>query len=73
MKKININKKNSYSRPFFGLVRHPEARCRGLAPYPVVLESLGLRGGPKTAQYGQKRPKMTSRESKLIKPIKIAK
>ena len=45
MKKNNINKKNSYSRPFFGLVRHPEARCRGLAPYPVVLESLGLRGG----------------------------
>ena len=42
MKKNNINKKNSYSRPFFGLVRHPEARCRALAPYPVGLESLGL-------------------------------
>ena len=51
MKKININKKNSYSRPFFGLVRHPEARCRGLAPYPVVLESLaGLGGGAFTSK-----------------------
>ena len=73
MKKININEKNSYSKPFFGLVRHPEARCRGLAPYPVVLESLGLRGGPKTAQYGQKRQKMISTESNTVKPIKIAK
>ena len=56
MKKINMNKKNSYSRPFFGLVRHPEARCRGLAPYPVVLESLGLRG-PKNGPIWPKKAK----------------
>ena len=57
MKRININEKNSYSRPFFGVVRKPEARCRGLAPYPVVLESLGLRGAqkwPDMAKNGQK-------------------
>ena len=58
---------------FFWLVSLPKGRYRRQAPYADVSETLGLRGGPKTAQFGQKWPKMTSRERKSIKPSKIAK
>ena len=70
---MNENEKNSKLREFFWLVPLPKGRYRRQAPYADVSETLGLRGGLKTAQYGQIWPKMTSRERKSIKPIKIAK
>ena len=51
----------------------PKGRYRRQAHYADVLETLGLRGGPKTAKNGQKWPKMTTSGRKSIKPIKIAK
>ena len=51
----------------------PKGRYRRQAPYADVPEALGLRGVPKTAENGQKWPKMTTRGRKSIKPIKIAK
>ena len=71
-KKINKNEKNSKLRVFFWLVPLPKDRYRRQAPYADVPETLGLRGGPKTAKNGQKWPKMTTRGRKLIKPFKIA-
>ena len=50
-----------------------KGRHRRQAPYADVPETLGLRGGSKTAKNGQKWPKMTTRGRKSIKPIKIAK
>ena len=72
-RKINENEKNSKLRVFFWLVPLPKDRYRRQAPYADVPETLGLRGGPKTAKNGQKWPKMTTRGRKSIKPIKIAK
>ena len=50
----------------------PKGRYRHQAPYAKVSETLELRVGPKTAENGQKWPKMTTRGRKSIKPIKIA-
>ena len=58
---------------FFWLVPLPKGRYRRQAPYADVLETLGLRGGSKTAKNGLKGPKLTTRGRKSIKPIKIAK
>ena len=63
------NEKISKLRVFFWLVPLPKGRYRRQAPYADVSETLGLRGGPKTARNGQKKPKMTSTGRKLIKPI----
>ena len=71
--KINRNEKNSKLRVFFWLVPLPKDRYRRQAPYADVPETLVLRGGPKTAENGQKWPKMTTRGRKSIKLIKIAK
>ena len=80
---MNKNEKNSKLRVVFWLVPLPKSRYRRQAPYADVKETLGLRGGPKTAKNGQKWPKTakkgkkwpktTTRERKSIKPIKIAK
>ena len=40
----------------------PEGRYRRQAPYADVSETLGLRGGPKTAKNGQKWPEMAKNE-----------
>ena len=48
-KKMNKDEKNSKLRVFFWLVPLPKGRRQ--APYVDVSESLGLRGGPKTAKY----------------------
>ena len=64
---------NSKLRVFFWLVPLAKGRYRRQAPYTNVPDTLGLRGGPKMAQNGRKWPKMSSRERKSIKPIKIAK
>ena len=50
-----------------------KSRYRRQAPYADIPEILGLRGGAKTAKNSKKWPKMTTRERKLKKPIKIAK
>ena len=72
-KKVNKDENNSKLRVFFWLVPLPKGKYRRPAPYADVPETLGLRGGPKTAKNGQKWPKMTTRGRKLIKPTKIAK
>ena len=69
---MNENEKNSKTRVFFWLVPLPKGRYRHQAPYADVSETLGLRGGPKTAKNGQKWPKMT-RGRKSIISIKITK
>ena len=69
---MNKNEKNYKLRVFFWLVPLQKGRYRRPAPYADVPETLGLRGGPKTAKNGQKWPKMT-RGRKSIKPTKIAK
>ena len=40
----------------------PKGRYRCQAPYADFPETLGLRGGPKTANNGQKWPKMAKND-----------
>ena len=51
---MNKNENNSKLSMVFWLVPLPEGTYRRQAPYADVSETLGLRGGPKTAQNGQK-------------------
>ena len=50
----------------------PKGKYRRQAPYADVPETLGLRGGPKTAKNSRNGPKMITSGRKSIKPIKIA-
>ena len=64
---------NEKLRVLFWLVPLPKGRYRRQATYADGPETLGLRGGPKTAKNSRKWPKMTVRGRKSIKPIKIPK
>ena len=50
--KMNKNEMNSKLRVFFWLVPLPEGSYRRQAPYADDPKTLGLRGGPKTAENG---------------------
>ena len=50
---MNKNEKNSKLRVFFWLVPLPKGKYRRQAPYADVPETLGPKGGPKTAKNGQ--------------------
>ena len=58
-KKMNKIKRVKNQGCFFWLVPLPKGSYRRQAPYADVSETLGLRGGPKTAKNGQKWPKMS--------------
>ena len=71
MEKSEKNEKNFMLRSFFGLVPRPEGQFRGQVPYPEILKSLGLRGGPKKAkkrcrnELSLKKMKRNEKNSKL--------
>ena len=64
---MNKDENNSKLRVFFWLVPLPKGRYRRQAPYADVPETLGLRGGPKTAKNGQKWPKNDLKREKINK------
>ena len=61
---MNKNEKNYKLRVFFWLVPLPKGRYRRQAPFADVSETLGVRGGSKTAK---KRPKMVKNDHKREK------